>query len=144
MPREAQKQIINGHEWEVTPWDGMHGLRMQTRLGRFVGPVLGQVGGAENVLDADVSGIITALADRIDDKDTPQLIRDMLYGAFVDGKDITMDRVFNEHFSANYGELYQGLAFVLRVNFGDLFQLAGAIGGRSEPAAVKAKDYRES
>jgi hypothetical protein len=144
MPREAKKKIINGHEWEVYPWDGMHGLRMQARLSKVIGPVVGQVVGSnQEIMDADVSAIANTLIDRIDN-DTPQLIRDMLYGAFVDGKDISQDRVFNEHFAANFAELYKGLAFILEVNFGDFFELAGAIGVRDTGGKDQAKDYRET
>jgi len=131
MSRESAKKMINGNEWEVLPWDGMHGLKMQAKLGRVIGPVLGSAGGSESVMDADVQSVITALADRIDERETPELIRAMLHGTSVEGKDITIDRVFNEHFSANYGELYQGLMFIVQVNFGDLFSMVAAIGGRS-------------
>lgn len=143
MPRETERTAINGHDWEVTPWDGMHGVRLQARIARLVGPALGAMGDAGSFLESDVGAVVSALADRIDEKDTPQLIRDLLHGSFVDGKDVTIDRVFNEHFAANYAELYQGLAFILRVNFGDLFQLAAAIGGPGV-AASKAKGSPES
>ncbi|TQE99500.1 MAG: hypothetical protein FKY71_08315 [Spiribacter salinus] len=130
MSREATKKIINGHEWETYPWDGMHGLRMQARLAKVIGPALNKMAGVENLMDADVGGIAAALFERMDERETPQLIRDMLHGTSVDGKDPTMDSVFNAHFAANYGELYQGVAHILQVNFGDLFTMAGAIGVR--------------
>lgn len=134
MAREPERTTINGHEWEVYPWDGMHGLRMQARLGRALGPAIASMSNVEDVMDMDVQQIVGALSGQIDEKETPQLIRDMLHGASVEGKDVTMDRVFNEHFSANYAELYEGLAFIVRVNFGDLFQMAAAIGGQGAPA----------
>lgn len=144
MPREAKKKSINGHEWEVYPWDGMHGLRMQARLSKVIGPVIGQVvGSGKDIMDADVEAIANTLIDRIDN-DTPQLIRDMLYGAFVGGKDISQDRVFNEHFAANFAELYKGLVFILEVNFGDFLSLADVIGVRETSEKAHQKDYRES
>jgi hypothetical protein len=132
MARKQDSKTINGHEWEVTAWDGMHGLKMQARIGKLIGPAVAQGGG--NMMNMDVASVIGAVVERIDDKETPQLIRDMLHGTFIDEKDASQDRVFNEHFSANFGELYQGLMFVAQVNFGSLFQMAGAIGGQGDPA----------
>jgi len=133
MARQTENKTINNHEWEVTAWDGMHGLKMQARIGKLIGPAIAKSGGGD-LMNMDVASVIGAVVERIDDKDTPQLIRDMLHGTFIEGKDATQDRFFNEHFAANFGELYQGLIFVAKVNFGSLFQMADAIGGQSEPA----------
>jgi len=130
MSREPSKRMINSHEWETSPWDGMHGLRMQARLAKLIGPAIGQAGGADQqaLMEMDVGAVVGALVERVDDKETPQLIRDMLHGTSVDGQDITMDAVFNQHFAGNYAELYEGLAHIVRVNFGDLFTMAASIG----------------
>jgi len=137
MAREAQKKIINGHEWEVYPWDAMHGLRMQMRLAPVVQAALGSAKG--DLMDMDVAEVVSGLLGAVDDQRTPQLIRDMMHGVRVDGQDMSMDRPFNDAFAANYGELYQGLFFVLQVNFGDLFTMAGSIGGPAESDNKPAK-----
>ncbi len=134
MARATESKTINGNEWEVTAWDGMHGLKMQARIAKLIGPALGKANGGSDLMDMDVTSIIGAVVERIDERETPQLIRDMLHGTFVEGKDATQDRFFNEHFAANFGELYQGLIFVAQVNFGNLFQMADVIGGQSEAA----------
>lgn len=144
MSREPQKAIINGHEWETVPWDGMHGIRMQARLAKIIGPALSNMSGVDDLMDADVGAIAGALFERLDEKEAPQLVRDMLHGTSVEGKDPTMDRVFNEHFAGNYGELYQGIAHILKVNFGDLFTMAGAIGVRIGSGSQAAEEVPES
>lgn len=143
MARDAQTKIINGHEWQVYPWDAMHGLRMQARLAPLMkAAVAGAHGG--DVLDMDVSAVLNGVFDQIDDQRTPQLIRDMLHGVRVDGQDVSMDRPFNDLFAANYAELYQGLWFVINVNLGDLFQMAGDIGSLDAPAADQEANSPES
>ena len=142
MARDAQTKIINGHEWKVTPWDGMFGIKMQARIAPLLRGVIAPLANAaaaaksgddatEALLGMDAEVIADALFSQIDEQRTPALIKAMMYGAFVDGKDMGTDRNFNEHFSANYGELYQGLWFVLQVNFGDLFSMAAPTGSPS-------------
>lgn len=136
MSREAQNKFVNGHEWEVYPWDAMHGLKMQARLAPIVRAAVGSANG--DIMDMDVAQVVSGLLEAIDQEETPRLIRDMMHGVRVDGQDMSMDRPFNEMFAANYGELYQGLWFVVEVNFGDLFSMAGAIGGPDAPAEAEA------
>ena len=128
-----QRKTINGHEWEVTPWEAMHGLRMQARIAPVVQAALSSADGG-NMMDMDVAKVTSGILSAIDAQETPQLIRDMLHGVRVDGKDMTMDGPFNDLFAANYGELYQGLWFVVNVNLGDLFSMAGVTGGPDAPA----------
>ena len=144
MARDAQRKVINGHEWEVYPWDAMHGLRMQARLAPIVKAAVSGVGSDMDFMDMDVAKVAGSLMEAIDEDATPRLIRDMMHGVRVDGQDMSMDRPFNEHFAANYGELYQGLWFVLEVNLGDVFTMAGSIGGPDGNEADKAANSQGS
>jgi len=130
--REAQTKVINGNEWMVQPWPGRYGLKMQARMAKFIGPALGGIGNVDDLLDQDVGAMVSALTEVMDD--APGLITDMLQGVLVDNKDISNDTNFDNHFSANFAELYEGLAFVIKVNFGDFSRLVGAIGGLAQPA----------
>ena len=148
MARHTETKIINGHEWVVTPWDGGYGVAIQFRaaplLKGFFVPFLNAALSAQDnagmkdaLMEADVEAMVNALFEQIHEEKTPKLLKDMMYGAFVDGKDMGMERNFNEHFAANYSEFYQGLLFVVQVNFGDLFTMAGAIGSPGAPAEAK-------
>lgn len=145
MARSPEAQTINGHRWEVTPWPGMYGVKMQARLAPLVSgavaPMLEAVGGAqggsdpmEALMDMDVDKVVSTVLQHVDEQQTPKLIEMILHGAFVDGRDITQQVVFDEHFQANYGELYKGLMFVIKTNMGDLFS-AAAPTGNPEAAA---------
>ena len=130
--REPQTKQINGNEWTVQPWPGRYGLKMQSRMAKFIGPALGGIGNVDDLLDQDVGAMVSALTEVMDD--APGLIESMLQGVLVDGKDISNGTNFDNHFSANFAELYEGLAFVIKVNFGDFSRLVGAIGGLAQPA----------
>ena len=130
MARESKIKEINGNSWEVHPWPAIHGLKMQVKLAKTIGPALGAMSKADSVMDMEVSEVFTALAARLEIEESTQLIKDLIHGAFVNGRDLTQTAVFNDHFTANYGELYQGLAFIIQVNFGNFIELAGAIGSQ--------------
>lgn len=145
MARTPESKIINGHRWEVTPWPGMYGLKMQAKLAPLVSgvvaPMVSAMGTAKQgadpldaLMNMDVDSVVSTLLSHIDENQTPQLIESMLYGSFVEGRDITSANVFNEHFQANYGELYKGLAFVVQVNMGDLFSMAASTGHPQDAA----------
>jgi len=124
--REAQTKVINGSEWMVQPWPGRYGLKMQSRMAKFVGPALGGIGNVDDLLDQDVGAMVSALTEVMDD--APGLVEGMLQGVAVDGKDMSAGTNFDNHFSANFAELYEGLAFVIKVNFGDFSRLVAGIG----------------
>lgn len=135
MARAPVKKVVNGHEYEITAWDGLYALRMTQRIAQ----ALKQSGASESVsgvfsggMDAEVSpaAITEAVVSVLSYGETPQLLRDMLHGTFRNGKDITMDSVFNEAYTGNIGELVKVLPAIVEANFGDFFGMAGAIGAR--------------
>ncbi len=136
MAIETKEKVINGHKWEVSQWPAREALRMKIRLGKTIGPALGKALSAGD-LDSELSdmkldGIIEALVDRLDETASVQMVLDMLSQTLVDGKHVGKDSVFDDHFTSNFGELYQGLAFVLEVNFGGFMQAAASITGRPQ------------
>jgi len=148
MARTPVKKIVQGHEYEITPWDGLYALRMTQRIAK----ALKDSGASEGIgsifsggMDAEVSpGAVTdAIVSVLSYGDTPQLLRDMLHGTYRNGKDISMDSVFNEAYTGNIGELVQALPGIVEANFGDFFGMAGAIGVRDE-AAGKAENSPEN
>lgn len=134
--REQEKKLINGHEWTVTPWPAMYGLKIQARLAPLVSKSLGETQKGD-LLDSDAGKIAAKLLESISEHDTPKLIRDILHGVRVEGKDVTLDRNFDDLFCANYGELFKGLWFVLQTNFQDLFTMAGDFGSQTAQEKVK-------
>lgn len=127
MAREEESKLINGHEWRVTPFPGMYGIKIKVRLGKVLGPAFKGIGDA-NFMEADVGLIISSLFENMDEEKTPLLIKDILHGTYVDGKDA--QKAFDLLFQGNYKELYEGLIFVLSVNYGDFLELAGRFTGK--------------
>lgn len=143
MARTPVKKIVQGHEYEITPWDGLYALRMTQRIAK----ALKDSGASEGIsdifsagMDAEVSpsALTDAIVSVLSYGDTPQLLRDMLYGTFRDGQDISMDSVFNEAYTGNIGELVKALPGIVEANFGDFFAMAGAIGAREDSEHSKA------
>jgi len=139
MARTPVKKVVNGHEYEITPWDGLYALRMTQRIAQALKQSGASEGFSEVIsggMESEVSpGAITdAIVAVLSYGDTPQLLRDMLHGTFRDGKDITMDSVFNDAYTGNIGELVKVLPAIVEANFGDFFGMAGAIGVREEAA----------
>jgi len=134
MGREAQTKTIDGQEWQVTPWPGRHGIRIQARLAKLIAPLLGEDGGNERAVSALLAGL--------HEDDVLRLVENMLHGVRVEGQDASMASFLDRFASANYGALYKGLAFVLEVNFGDFLSLLGNIGDLTK-GIPKAAEYRE-
>lgn len=143
MARTPVRKIVQGHEYEITPWDGLYALRMTQRIAK----ALKDSGASEGIseifsggLDAEVSpaAVTDAIVSVLSYGDTPQLLRDMLHGTSRDGRDISMDSVFNEAYTGNIGELVQALPGIVEANFGDFFGMAGAIGVREGADSSKA------
>lgn len=157
MARETRKRTIHGNQWEVQPWPGMYGLRMQARWARALAPVVRSAGdslpavlGEGQKLDMaalmalDVQALLPTVAKVVAsvlesaDDDLPALLQDTLSGASVNGRDASEERTFNDHFAQNYVELYAVVAFVLEVNYGDFTAWVAAIGGPApSPEASK-------
>lgn len=139
MSRAPVKKLVNGHEYEIVPWDGMFALTMTQRLAAAikesgaserVSGVFSALAGDGDAMEQDVpvAAIADAVVSVLSYGNTPSLVRDMLYGTTRNGKDISMDSVFNEAYAGNIGELVKVIPGIVEANFGDFFGMAGAIG----------------
>jgi tRNA isopentenyl-2-thiomethyl-A-37 hydroxylase MiaE len=127
--REPKTKMINDNEWVVHPWHGILGLKIQAKLAKMLTPAL-MVGNSDvkSIMNKDFSMLASSVAELFDEDEAPNfVIKQLLHGTRINGKDMSTDANFNEHFSANFAELYQGLVFVFQVNFEDFTKLAGVI-----------------
>lgn len=120
MGREPQTKRIGESEWQVSPWPGRHGLRVQAKLAQMLAPALG--GGQ------DANDMVRGLLTQLHQDNVVQLVIDMLHGVRIDGQDAGNAAFIDRHMAANYGELFKGLAFVLEVNLGNFLPLFANIG----------------
>jgi len=126
---ESKTREIDGHQYQVTQFAAMTGLRYAVRLVKIIGPGLGKaLGGVDSLAglmeadlsDAGIGGMVQALTDNLDADGTPRLILDLLSATHRDNKEMT-ETVFNTVYAGNYGELVKALKFVLEVNYGGFF-----------------------
>ena len=120
MGIETETRAINGSDWQVTQWPARKSLKLKTRMVKLVGPTAGRLlsGGLSGMdEEMDISSAVDALVDRLNPDTFDQLVQDLLSSTRIEGKEA--NQVFDQHFAGNFSELYQGLAFVLEVNYGD-------------------------
>lgn len=126
----TKEKTIGKAAYACTQFTGRHGLKMQARLLRLLGPVLGGLlgsGKSGSVMDLDVDfGAALGTLAQVDPDEFTALAVDLLASTRRDGKEIGAE-VIDLEYAGNYGELYQALAFVVDHNFGNLFG-AGGIG----------------
>ena len=137
MPVETQHREIKGHAYSVTPFTPMRALKYASEIVKLVGPSMAQamsgIGSVKQAMDMDlkdagIEKIVGGLVDRLDGDATPKLIHNLLASTTRDGQELRQEGVFNEAYTANYGEMIQALRFVLEVNYGSFFD-ALATGG---------------
>lgn len=137
MPVETQHREIKGHAYSVTPFTPMRALKYASEIVKLVGPSMAQamsgIGSVKQAMDMDlkdagIEKIVGGLVDRLDGDRTPQLIHGLLANTTRDGQELQHQSVFNDAYTANYGEMIQALRFVLEVNYGSFFD-ALATGG---------------
>lgn len=147
--KNPESKTINGNQWEVSPWTGLHAVRMQATLTKTASPFiksLREIDSLEDIKDGEAAGAIAELLASLEADQVVQLVKSMLVGVSINGKDASMDAMLNTHFAGNTFELYQGLWFVLQVNFADFTALVGSITslvGVPTRKADKAKGTRK-
>jgi len=135
--REPKTKLINGNEWVVQPWHGMLGLKIQARLGKILTPTL-MVGNSDikSIMQKDFSALALTIAEIFDEDEMPKfVVNQLLHGTKINGKDISSEANFNDHFAGNFAEMYQGLIFIFQVNFEDFTKLVDGIMSRVQTFA---------
>lgn len=141
MAEPVQKDI-NGHAYEIKPFNGMTGWRMQARLGKMIGPAIREALGAlpkgkvENLMSSKIDpamfgGAAAAFVDAIATQDPDgKFAAELLSYTTRDGVPVNI----SEHYAANYAEMFKALIAVVQAN--DFFGI-GSFGfqGALETAA---------
>lgn len=133
MAIEAKEKTINGNHWRTETYPAMFGLRIFNRLRSTIGLTLQGVNA--DTLDQDAMQLIGAFINNLP-QDNDQLIVDILSKTWVNDKEISQKQNFDMHFAGNYGELMEGLIFVLRHNYGDVFQSVVDFTSQSDASAT--------
>jgi hypothetical protein len=117
---ETKEKTIDGHEYQVTQFPAMQGIRNAITLAKLFGSSIGGAIGAgsvSEVMNMDISGMVAGIFEKLDETETTKLILKLLSNTHRNRQE--MNEVnFNNAYAANYGELVNALKFVLEVNYG--------------------------
>lgn len=130
---KSETTTINGHQYEVTQLPYSQGKSLLVRLFKVLGPTFARlVAGApsindKNLADLQVSEVVPALASAADQlaQDLSEEDLDATVGALGEFSYVLEGKTRHQlkadflefHFAGNYTELFQWLAFALRVNY---------------------------
>ena len=114
---------INSKTFQISLLPAGEGIQMAQKLSLLVVPLLEGADGEE--LELDFMKVATNLSSSLGDNDLLLIIKRLLKGLAVDGKEAS----FDDYFRGNYGELIQAVAFALQENFGSFFEGLATVGG---------------
>jgi len=125
---KTEEKKIDDMEVAVTQFPARFGFKMQARLLKVFGPVIGKMlGGADlkKGADADVnldklSEAIELLFKSMDEDGAMKLIMDLLQSTRINGQEVN-DGSFDSIFPGKYSTLFKIVGYVLEVNYGSFF-----------------------
>lgn len=112
----AHTREILDNKWSVEPWTGRNALRMQARILNTFGKNGAQaIRGDMEALAVAIQALVSLNPEQLVD-----LALDLTRSTQVNGEQVT-ELFFDKHFKANISELIVGIAWILRVNFGEMW-----------------------
>ena len=142
---DNKEKEIEGMKVNVTQFPARFGFKMQAKLLRIFGPVIGTVLSgndiSKGVMNSDVSmgnlsEAIKRLFEVLDEDKSLALVLDLLQQTRIDGQEVN-EGTFDTLFPGKYLALYKILGFVLEVNYGSFFGEGGI--GRKVVGLVQTK-----
>src|SRR5688572_16496070 len=102
--RQVKEVIVGEHTYSITQFSATKGLKLLTRLTKIIGEPIAVLAG-EGGLDAEVSGklmgqAIKALADKLDEANVIQTVKELLEGVTRNGAPINFDIDFAADFKS--------------------------------------------
>ena len=148
---ESVHKTIDGHDYEIAPFLGMHGYRIQLRLGRMIGPSIKEALGAlpkgqvANLMNAEVDpamfgGAVSAFIDALASNDPQgEFVAELLSQTQRDGKLLNKHNIDREY-AANYTEMFKAVIAVVTAN--NFFGLAniGNLGAVLQQVAANSPE----
>ena len=123
MPLEAQSREIDGKTYTVSPFVGEESVKIWTRLVKLLGPSFGSWS------DVGMGAAVTKLCELLDENDFSAFVIRLLKSTRQNGTLIDRN-VFNVVFAGELAHLFNVLAFVVEVNYGDFYKGDSSIGVR--------------
>jgi hypothetical protein len=122
MTCETKNKEIDGIEYSVTQWPAEKAILMKLRLVKAFGASLMSLISKTDQDEESLSDAISTLFENCSPEDLLALIKNSVVGVACSGTKIT-DSSFNSIFSGeSLITVYKVFAFVLQVNYADLFK----------------------
>lgn len=158
MGLKTKEKTIQGLNFACTSIPARRSLKLQFKLAKLILPFLGELMGGikgdlkkESLLDADVSSeaiasAVNILMDKLDEDSFYSLVMEVFQHTAVNGVAIDSNEKFDNAFNGNPLAVYEGLLFVLEMEYGDLFLGGKGIGKllNQNPPGTKAKGKQKA
>lgn len=152
---ENVEKTIDGHTYEISPFMGMRGWKIQMKLGKMIGPSIKEALGAlpkgqlQNILEGEIDpamfgGAITAFIDAVAEGDPDgKFVAELLSQTQRDGVVLSENQI-NKIYAANYIEMAKALVAVVVANgffgLGDTgLDLGALVAASPESSTSKSK-----
>jgi len=131
---DKKEKKIDGMEVMVTQFPARFGFKMQAKLVKIFGPVIGVLlggteGDTDKILDSNLdaeklAGAIAKLFDSVDENEALALVLQLMQTTRINGQEVN-ETSFDSLFPGKYQTMYKVLGFVLEVNYGSFFGEGG-------------------
>lgn len=157
MALKMAEKTIDGVNYTISQISATRSVKLLARLGRVLGPALGQIAGlvegidpeksvADQEIDLNAAGdVVRALFATLDDAEIDGLLRELFSNvvAFGDAKDLGFVGAFDgnlrnidAHFSGRVDSLFRVAFASLEVNYGSFFGALAALAPRRKGKAA--------
>lgn len=113
--------VIKDTEYLLTHIQAGRGVVLMKHLSKLIGPAVSKMVTKEGE-EVDISGIINAILENLDNTDIEELCKRLMTGATRGSMAIN----FDIEFAGEYDKLYMLLKEIVEFNFGSVFQLFGS------------------
>jgi len=124
---DAITKTIDGNEYEIKPFLGMHGWRMQVKLGKMIGPAVKDAVGAlpkgkidailkSEIDPAMIGGAVSSFIDALAENDPEGAFAAKLLSQTQRNGRLLSENEINKAYAANYPEMVKALIAVVVAN----------------------------
>ena len=133
MAIEAKTKSIGASDYTVEPHGAIKGRALLLRLVKIVGPSLTAVS-QDSIPDA-----IKSLLGGLSEEDLTFLCEEFSKKTMVtvDGGELQLSKIFDQHFVGSYIEMIQWLAWAIEVNYSSFFKGAAGLLRAGTAAALQ-------
>lgn len=143
---QTKEVDINGKPFMITQFTAREGLKLQLRLIRQVGPIVGSIATSlEELGKLTPMAIARALSQKIEEDACYNLIMDLIATTKYKNRDLKPAE-FDMVFAGDYKTLFELLYFIIDFNFGNFFGAdgIGSLLNNTDPATTEESSTKSA